>query len=310
MNNLTILVFFIAICIGHTNAQQLPLYSQYLNNEFIINPAFTGNTGESTIQIGYRNQWTGFKGAPSMVTLGGQTNISNKNMGIGGLLFANNTGGAIKQTGGMLNYSYFVKVNSLSRFAFGLSAVFNQYSYDASSIQALNTSDVSLFTSTKAFVPDINLGIAFINNDLKIGLAVDQLFQTRIKSWNALNMQISSQNQLVNHYNFSISNKYQLNNSVEMEPYFVTRNISKNTFQFDLGSRFTYNKKIFGSIAYRLKDAFIFVVGIKHNNLSFSYSYDLTTSLLRQYSYGSHEIFLRYHIIRKQNFRSLINRTR
>ncbi len=310
MKNLKVIAFFIAICIGHTNAQQLPLYSQYLNNEFIINPAFTGNTFESTIQAGYRNQWSGFKGAPSMFTIGGQTNINNKNMGIGGLLFANNTSGAIKKTGGMINYSYFAKVNSVSKFAFGLSAVFNQYSYDASNIQALNTNDVSLFTSTKAFVPDINLGVAFIHNDIKIGLAVDQLFQTKIKSWNDLNMQISSQNQLVNHYNFSISNKYQLNNSVEIEPYLVTRNISKNTFQFDLGSRFTYNKKIFGTFGYRLHDAFIFAIGVKQNNFSFSYSYDLTTSILRQYSYGSHEILLRYQIVRKQNFRSLVNRTR
>jgi hypothetical protein len=95
-----------------------------------------------------------------------------------------------------------------------------------------------------------------------------------------------------------------------MEPYLVTRNISKNTFQFDLGSRFSYNKKIFGTFGYRLKDVFIFAIGVKQNNFSFSYSYDLTTSILRQYSYGSHEILLRYQIVRNNKRRSHMNRTK
>jgi type IX secretion system PorP/SprF family membrane protein len=287
-------IMCVTISICNTYAQQLPLYSQYLNNEFIINPAFTGNKGESSIQLGFRNQWIGFKGAPSMYSFGGQTTLKKKNMGIGGLLFANNTGGAIKQTGGLINYSYFAKMTPRAHFAFGLSASLNEYSFDGSNIQAKNPNDVSLFTSVNAFVPDVNFGIALINNDLKIGFAINQLLETKIKNWNQINMQTTSKNELINHFNFSISNKYKINKKVEMEPYFVTRNISINTLQFDIGSRVTFKNKMFGSIGYRLKDAFIIALGIKQNNFIFSYSYDATTSIMRKYSYGSHEIILKY----------------
>ena len=45
-------------------AQQNPQFSQYLQNSLILNPAIIGAEDITEFTLGYRNQWTGFEGAP------------------------------------------------------------------------------------------------------------------------------------------------------------------------------------------------------------------------------------------------------
>jgi len=42
------------------HAQQLPRFSQYYANEFLINPAVAGYDGRTVINLGARKQWVGF----------------------------------------------------------------------------------------------------------------------------------------------------------------------------------------------------------------------------------------------------------
>ena len=112
MRNIFWLLFILLIVgLEYTNAQQLPMYSQFFWNDFVINPAYTGVTNSPRVQLGYRNQWGGFEGAPSTYTLGGHTLLKNKQMGLGGMLFMDDAGGAVAQMGLMLNYNYILKLN-------------------------------------------------------------------------------------------------------------------------------------------------------------------------------------------------------
>lgn len=283
-------------------SQQLPIYTQYFWNDYIINPAFTGTSNFSPIQVGIRNQWTGFKGAPATYTLGGHTSTKDSKMGFGGMLFLDDMGGAIQQTGLMLNYSYFLKLNERSNLSFGLAGIINQYAYDGSNIMAPSANDPSLYSNSKAIAPDLNLGVAYILDErLKIGISVHQLIQYRMKKWNDMNMNIDAQNRLVRHYNFTASYLAQVSDKIEVEPYTMLRTTFINPIQFDLGARVIYNKNFFGGIGYRFQDAFSVMIGTTYNNLSFGYSYDITTSNLRNYSSGTHEVVLGYRFNKKGN---------
>jgi Type IX secretion system membrane protein PorP/SprF len=68
--------------------------------------------------------------------------------------------------------------------------------------------------------------------------------------------------------------------------------------QFDLGLRAIYHDKIWLGAVYRYMDAAAAIVGYKlQENLSLAYSYDFTTSNIRRYSSGTHEIMIaiRFH---------------
>src|SRR6201996_5290969 len=45
-------------------AQQLPQYTQYVFNNYLLNPAVSGIENYTDVKLGYRSQWTGLEGAP------------------------------------------------------------------------------------------------------------------------------------------------------------------------------------------------------------------------------------------------------
>ena len=53
------IVFLFGYCISF--AQQVPQYSNFLNNYFALNPALAGSNQCLNVKIGYRNQWVGFQ---------------------------------------------------------------------------------------------------------------------------------------------------------------------------------------------------------------------------------------------------------
>ena len=56
-------------------AQQVPLYSQYMMNGFLLNPAVAGSEGYTAVNLTVREQWLGLKDAPKTQALSGQTRM-------------------------------------------------------------------------------------------------------------------------------------------------------------------------------------------------------------------------------------------
>jgi type IX secretion system PorP/SprF family membrane protein len=294
MKRIEITLATITFCLMTTLSwsQQLPIYSQFYWNDYVINPAYTGMNENPVIQAGVRNQWTGFQGAPGTYTLGGHGFLEKQNMGLGGMVFIDDTGGAISQTGLMLNYSYMLKINRKNSLTFGVAGVINQYIYDGSEIE-LQTQDVTLTGSAKQVVPDMNFGIMFMHDKrVRIGLSVNQLIGTQLKNLNNFDPLNITDNRLVRHYQLTASYKAEVNNNIDIEPYTLVRTTFINPIQFEIGSRGVFSDKYFAGLGYRYQDAFTALVGMNINQFSFGYSYDFTTSKLRNYSSGTHEVIL------------------
>jgi len=291
--------------IACVNAQQLPIFTNYFFNDYVINPAFTGSERFSPVQITYRNQWLGFNG-PQTITAGGHTFLENQNIGIGGMLFSDDMGGAISQRGVALNFSYRIVLNDRSYLATGLAGVINQYAYDGSNIVAAVHTDQSLYSQQNQVNPDVNVGLAYVLDDrLKIGISANQLIEKRMNTWNEFTT--GSDNRLVRQVNFSASYLAELSRGVELESYGIFRTTFNTPMQFDLGSRLLYKGIFYAGLAYRHLDAVSILAGYKNRNFVVGYSYDYTTSELNQYSTGSHEIVLSYRL--KVNKRRIVSRS-
>jgi hypothetical protein len=64
-----IIVFFLSGLILTFNAmgQAKPYYTQYILNNYILNPALSGIENYTNLKMSYRNQWTAIDGAPETV---------------------------------------------------------------------------------------------------------------------------------------------------------------------------------------------------------------------------------------------------
>lgn len=292
MKNLLTITLGIFIAVN-VSAQQLSMYSQYYWNDYVINPAFTGIKNTPRVQFGYRNQWSGFQGSPKTYTVGGHVGLNKQNMGLGGMIFSDDQGGAIRQNGVMLNYSYQLKLNKNSGLSFGLAGILNQYGFNGSQIQNINP-DVTLQANVTQLTPDLNFGVVYrLKDKLFIGLAANQLVQSRLSKFNTGNLSLS-ENQLIRHYNLSASYVTEINSTIEVEPFVLMRSTFIKAPQFELGGKIQYNKLVFGGLSYRSNESVIGLLGVNYQNFMLAYSYDFTLSAIRNYSSGSHELLLAY----------------
>ncbi|MFN6944405.1 MAG: type IX secretion system membrane protein PorP/SprF [Cytophagaceae bacterium] len=60
----SILIIAFCLVVSIVHGQQLPQYSQYIWNSYLINPAIGGADNHLEMKAGYRNQWIGLEGAP------------------------------------------------------------------------------------------------------------------------------------------------------------------------------------------------------------------------------------------------------
>ena len=63
-------VLFISfICLHNLFAQQKPHYTQYILNNYILNPALSGIENYTDLKLSVRDQWVGLDGAPKTMYL-------------------------------------------------------------------------------------------------------------------------------------------------------------------------------------------------------------------------------------------------
>jgi type IX secretion system PorP/SprF family membrane protein len=148
-------------------SQQLTLFSQYRENQTIINPAAIGSSYfayEENLSFGasYRRQWQGFENAPTTATLRGEYLFADGNtinLLAGGYLINDQTGptgftGLYGRVGGLLSDDPYY-----SGISVGLSFGAVQYRIDASDIRLRQQNDVLATDNQTKIFPDVGVGV-------------------------------------------------------------------------------------------------------------------------------------------------------
>lgn len=289
---LSFLVFVIA---SVAIAQQQPLYSQYMLNEFLLNPAIAGTDAGSPIRLTLRQQWTGIEGAPSTQAISGHTLLKSlENCGVGGFVYRDKFG-PISQTGIHGAFSYHLKVASKSKLSFGLSMSAFQHVISEAGLNIIDAGDPSITGKKETvWVPDANFGMYLNNPKFYAGLSSTQLIQKRF-SPEAYNM-----SQMVRHYYFTAGYHIDLGNSYILTPSVLLKSTAYTPVQLDVNARLNMKKNFFLAFSYRHKDASVAMLGIKKDRLQFAYAFDYTISGLNSYTHGSHEIMFGYDLTKNE----------
>lgn len=281
-------------------SQQLPQFSQYLINDYVINPAIGGSRPYFEAKANQRYQWVGITDAPRTYIFSLQGPLANRKMGVGGYLFSDVTG-PTRRTGGQLSYSYHFKVSEDIKISLGVFAGILQFAIDGGKISAKETGDIAMsagFQST--IVPDAGAGIYIFSKTFYFGASVPQLFNNKLQFFEGYS---NTPSRLVYHYNAMGGYKYEMNEKFTIEPSVLVRYVSPAPPQFEPSLRFWYQKKLWLAGSYRTSDAIVASIGyILQENIMFGYSYDMTTSNLKRYSSGTHELMIGFRF-KKSTFK-------
>jgi len=290
-----ILIIFIAIVgLSSVYAQQQPLYSQYMFNRFLLNPAVTGNVDYTPLRLTAREQWVGIDNAPSTQGISAHTLLGNKSMGIGGYIFADRFGPESK-IGAQLSYSYIIPLNSMnSKLSFGIALKAFQYrlDYNALTERVIDEGDQVLNkTSETAIVPDADFGIYLQGERYFVGLSATQLIELPIK----VGEEVVEKNSMIRHYYLLGGYKFQLGDKFELEPSLLAKGTERTPFNIDVNLRGIYMQNYWLGFSYRTSGAIIGMLGLKVKSFIIGYAFDYSTSKIQNYQSGSHEIMVGYN---------------
>ncbi len=280
------------ILVGTLQAQQLPLYSQYMMNRFLINPAITGNVDFIPLRLTARQQWVGIDNAPSTQAISAHTLLGNKKMGVGGYMFADRFGPETK-IGIQANYSYILELNSInSKLSFGLAFKAFQYKLDYTMMTAIDDDDPSLNnTAETAFVPDADFGVYLQGERYYAGISATQLIELPI----TISGQDIEKNSMIRHYYILGGYKFQVSDKFEIEPSTLLKGTEKTPFQADINVKGIYQQNYWLGVSYRTSNSIIAMIGLKYQGFVFGYAFDYATSDIQNFQSGTHEIILGYN---------------
>ena len=287
--------------------QQLPIYSQYLFNKFLINPAVAGSDGYTSLNLTAREQWVGYDGAPRTFSFSAQTRIIKKRykvksnlfnnqvyrpktdgrVGLGGYVFSDRNG-LIQRTGFQLTYAYHMWVQSNTQFSMGLALTGYQYKIDEKAINFGDPNEPWLNNDLRKgmFVPDVTFGMYLLNARYSIGLSAEQLFEASAKIGNTAYQHF----RIERHYYLFGSYDFSSGNYGFIEPSFIINMSEQLKPQADMGVSYIYKQDLWTGLAYRTSGAIIANVGVKYQNMYIGYAFDFTLQQIQRITYGTHEI--------------------
>lgn len=283
---------FIMIFTVQAIAQQLPQFTQYMYNTISINPAYAGSRETLSVVGLHRSQWTGFPGGPTTQTLSVHSPLRNNKIGLG-FSFINDELGFENFTYAYADFSYTIKLNEVSKLAFGLKGGFSGFSVD-NELYTANTDDDLIVNIENRWIPNVGAGVMWLWERGYLGLSAPRLINNDFSPdspFEAL--------ERVSYY-FTGGYVFNMGLNTKFKPSFMLKATNGASLSTDLSANFLFYEKLWLGVAYRFNDtagALGFMTDFQvFRDWRIGYTYEVPTSEIRPYTDGTHEIIIMFEL--------------
>jgi len=272
-----------------------PVYSQYLQNGLMINPAYTGSRGALSGFLSYRMQWMGTKGSPVIQSVSLHTPMKNDKVALG-LLAQFMQFGFTKSTSIYASYAYHIRVGK-GKLSFGLKGGADLSNTDYTGILLTNSGDPVFTVNDKPYVlPNVGAGLYYFSDKLFAGVSVPSFLSYKKTGTGSVQAFHSfDEYDIV----FSAGGLITFSEFFKFKPSLLIdyslQNIKKLT-QFDINGNFILADLIWLGGSWRTsEEVAVGILQVQLNpQLMFGFSYDYPVGRMNSYSKGSSEFILRY----------------
>ncbi|MVT10708.1 PorP/SprF family type IX secretion system membrane protein [Chitinophaga tropicalis] len=325
--NKTIIFCLGICCAANCTAQQKPHYTQYILNQYIVNPALSGIENYVDIKLSHRHQWSGLNGAPVTTYFTIQGPIGKKDYhttatsfavpgenprgqrywenytapephhGIG-LQVINDVAGPLNNFSAYGTYAYHIGLSPRTSLSAGFGAGISRFSLKSSSLDFGNTTvDPAVYSSgavnTTKF--DMMAGLYLYSADYFVGLSAQQIVPSRLDFSD--HTITTGAGKTVPHIFVTTGYRFLLNEDFNLLPSVMVKYINPLPIQIEGNVKLQYRDLIWIGGSYRYKDSFAGMMGVNiSNKVNLGYSYDNSTGTLNNYNKGSHELVLGFII--------------
>lgn len=295
MKKLKITFLFFIVIVNLGLSQQDPLSSQYMFNTLSFNPGVSGISGMICATALNRQQWVGFKGAPSTTIFSASAPISlfHSKSGVGLIVGSDNIGFE-RNINLSAAYSY---IFNIGQGNLGVGITLGMLNKTLSPEWQIPEGDAHTPPSGDPLIPetkeshvtfDAGIGAYYKTDKYYAGLSITHVNQPKFK--------FSKGTPYVSrHYYFTAGYNLQLPSpAFELLPSVFAFSDGK-VVQLAINTLVRYNKKVWGGVSYRAGDAITGIIGVElYNGIRIGYAYDFPMSDIRKSTSGSHEFMVNY----------------
>ena len=278
-------LFFIGTHI-ETNAQQVAMYSQYMFNNFMLNPAYAGSRRAFSTSLSYRNQWTGIDGSPNTSSFSLHSGIAGKRVGLGLNVLTDEIGPS-SSTIAMGTYAYHLPF-SKGKLSMGLRAGIYNFKFDPMTLDFKNPDYLQNSAQERGIIPSFDFGIYYYTYNLYVGVSSTHITQNEKSHFSN-----EDYLHLLRHYIAIAGYAYPISNNLVLKPSTMVKYVDGAPLSVDLNMSCLINKKLWLGVSYRSSNNLVWITELNIAQfIRIGYSYDFGFNQLQKYSNGSHELFL------------------
>ncbi|MCP4521602.1 MAG: type IX secretion system membrane protein PorP/SprF [Cytophagales bacterium] len=271
-------------------AQNQVMFTQYMHNEVVINPAYTGSHDVLSLTAVYREQWLGLDGSPSSQTISGHSPMRYDELAVGGSIIHDQIGATRTLTINNM-YSYKLKLSKKVKLHFGLQGGVSYLNTDYSSLNVRDANDQKFDgVNVRKWLPNFGAGLYLYSPTYYFGFSIPELYQNKI----SLSEEIKLNHQQ-RHYFFTGGYVFTLSENLKLTPSVFVKYVMGAPVEGDFTLNLIYQDNYWIGGTYRSGDSFdIMLMAQITEQIRVGYAYDYTLTSLRQVSNGTHEIIVNY----------------
>jgi type IX secretion system PorP/SprF family membrane protein len=279
-------------------AQQDPMYTLYMNDPILINPAYAGTRGNLSLNGVFRKQWVGLDWQPTTTSVTINSPFWNNKVGIG-FSFMNDKIGPMQQTGLYLDYSYHLHFTRNRNLCLGLKAGFTNLDLNIANLSVADWNDIVFtYDNTPVFLPNFGVGAYYYTDRFYVGFSIPLLLKNSFnkKENNLLLVGKEDRTYIITAGAIFTA----INPILKIKPTILSRTIFGAPPSVEISATAILYDKIWFGLLYRVGDATAAHVRFQiTQQFQIGYSYDLTNTDLRPHNKGTHEIMLNYVFTRR-----------
>jgi type IX secretion system PorP/SprF family membrane protein len=274
-------------------AQQDPLYTQYMYNMSVINPAYaTDNPGMLNLGGLYRSQWVGIDGAPSTANFFAHTPVSER-VELGITIVHDEIGDWVKENNITADFAYILPLNETNKLSFGVKGGISTFDANTSGL-ILNELNDPAFQNTNEVFPVFGVGTYLFGEKYYVGLSAPNLFTSKYLE-NKQGLRAMGEENI--HYFLTGGYVFDLNEDFKLKPAFMARGVKGAPLSVDVTANVLMYNRLEAGIGYRFDESVTGLINFAITpGLRVGYAYDYTTSNLGDYNDGTHEFLILFDL--------------
>jgi type IX secretion system PorP/SprF family membrane protein len=304
------------------SAQQDPMFTKYMFNSLVFNPAYAGAKDYLSVTLLHRDQWWGIdggiNGAPKTQSFTIHSPLENDKVGLG-MSIVRDEIGPTNTISAMGSYAYRMPLGA-GKLCLGIQAGVMNYRSDFTKLTIQNLADQAFMNNMtpNMWIPNVGAGVHYyVPNKFYIGLSSPNLLQTTLRDGGRVGLD-SAIAQQYRHYYLFAGGAIPINSSLVFKPSILIKNVglfgefqADNTVgaptEFDIDLSVLIYDALWVGVAFRsafegftgtssFDSGDVWVSYYLRNGFRIGASYDYTLTELSSFAQGSYEIMLGYEM--------------